>query len=122
MPDHHDLQEAGIFKLIGRILSAILTLAVMAGAVLLALGNPERVDVSIWPFAAPFGLPVWLLMVTCFGAGLVIGGLAMWWPLARLRLTARGLRKSLDKAVQDKLTKEKLEKSDDKPALPPSSH
>ncbi|MCE2516618.1 MAG: LapA family protein [Alphaproteobacteria bacterium] len=103
--------------MIGRLLSAILTFAVMAGAVLLAIGNPSMVAVSIWPFAEPFSLPLWLLVVVCFGSGLILGGVAMLWPLAQLRMTIRGLRKSLNK-----LEKEKLDNAEDKPALPHKSN
>lgn len=91
-----------MLALMGRIVSAGFTLAVLILAVVLAVSNNDSVAVSIWPFALPFELPLWLLVVGCFGSGLVLGGLAMLLPVARQQIAIIRLKK----AIQNKKNRE----------------
>lgn len=102
-----------MFSFLGRLLGAALTLLFICLSAALALGNPEAISLSLWPFDMAISVPIWLVISASFGIGLLIGGLAMLPSLMKLNMTIRSLSKSLAKKETSK-----LDKSDKKPALP----
>ena len=92
-----------MLKFIAKLISACFTLALLIFAALLVIGNPQMISVSIWPFSFSFALPIWLLAMLCFGAGLMIGGVVMLVPIARHQLRIRKLKKENLKLKQDNL-------------------
>lgn len=91
-----------MFRFLGRFISAGFSIIVIGIAVALAISNPDLVSIRLWPFSSMLNLPIWLLVVICFGAGLILGGLAMLVPLTRSKMTERRLKKSIAKLEQEK--------------------
>jgi len=102
-----------MLTLLGRLLGIIITLLFITASALLALGNPDAINLSLWPLDISLSLPIWLVITASFGIGLLIGGLAMLPPIMKGRFAIRSLSKELSKKE-----KTKLDNNDKKPALP----
>ena len=102
-----------MIRLIGRLLGAGITLLFIAASATLALNNPGMVSVSLWPWDISVAIPLWLVIVITFGAGVLIGGIAMTPSLMRQRLVMRALKKEMSKKE-----KTNLSESNEKPSLP----
>ncbi len=108
-----------MIRLIGRILGTGITLLFIAISASLALNNAELVSVSFWPWNSLVEIPLWLVISIAFGAGLLLGGLAMMPSLMRQRLTIRALTKSLAKKDKANLIHANNASANEKKALPP---
>lgn len=61
-----------------RILTLIITLPIVALAVLFAVDNRDLVDFRVTPFGPELELPLFLLVLGCFAGGFLLGGLFIW--------------------------------------------
>ena len=79
-------------NLVGKLLALAVAIALLAISVDLAVSNPGMVEISLWVADSGILMPVWLLALGSFVAGLVMGGAAMLPPLVRGALERRRLR------------------------------
>ncbi len=73
--------------------SWILTLPLIAVAVIFAIANRELTTLDLWPFEASPRLPLFVILLACVAFGLVVGGLATWLSAAPTRRRARQARR-----------------------------
>ena len=79
-------------NLVGRLLALAVAIALLALSADLAVSNPEPVEINLWVLGSGLKMPVWLLAIGSFTAGLVMGGIAMVGPLIRGAFERRQLR------------------------------
>lgn len=60
-------------------------LVITAILLLFAVVNRELVDISLFPLPYSLTLPLFLMAIICFGAGLMVGGLIMSVKLGRAK-------------------------------------
>lgn len=96
-----------------RILNWLVVLPVAVVAIALAVANRSAVTVSLDPFSreAPayvFTLPVYALILLAMTAGVVLGGVAVWWKQGAYRKRCRRAEGQLDvaRAEADRLRAE----------------
>ncbi len=73
--------------------SWILTLPLIAVAVIFAIANRELTTLDLWPFELSPRLPLFVILLVCVAFGLVVGGLATWLSAAPGRQRARQARR-----------------------------
>ncbi len=73
--------------------SWILTLPLIAVAVIFAIANRELITLDLWPFELSPRLPLFVILLACVGFGLAVGGLATWLSAAPARRRARQARR-----------------------------
>ena len=73
--------------------SWILTLPLIAVAVIFAIANRELITLDLWPFELSPRLPLFVILLVCVGFGLAVGGLASWLSAAPARRRARQARR-----------------------------
>ncbi len=73
--------------------SWILTLPLIAVAVIFAIANRELTTLDLWPFELSPQLPLFVILLVCVGFGLAVGGLATWLSAAPARQRARQTRR-----------------------------
>ncbi len=73
--------------------SWILTLPLIAVAVIFAIANRELTTLDLWPFELSPQLPLFVILLVCVGFGLAVGGLATWLSAAPARRRARQTRR-----------------------------
>jgi uncharacterized integral membrane protein len=72
-----------------RYLSWLVTFPVMVVVVVFAVANRQEVTLHFWPLAESGPVPVWLLVLGSFLAGILVGWLIMWVATAPRRRRAR---------------------------------
>jgi len=82
-------------RILGRLVSGIITLSLMGLAVSLAVSNPQDVQLHLWPLSSMLIIPAWLVVIISFGGGLILGALVMLVPLFGSRMQQRRLNKSI---------------------------
>jgi uncharacterized integral membrane protein len=75
--------------------SWILTLPLIAVAVIFAIANRELITLDLWPFEFSLRLPLFVILLACVSIGLVVGGVATWLSAAPLRRRARRARRQV---------------------------
>ena len=70
-----------MMRMLGNLLMSALGLAILAFAISFAASNDSIVSISLWPLQHAFSMPVWLVGLGGFGAGLIIGSIVMSLPL-----------------------------------------
>ena len=88
-------------NLVGRLLALAVAIALLALSADLAVSNPDPVAVNLWILGFGIRMPIWLLALGSFAAGLVTGGIAMMGPLIRGALERRRLRVQVRKMEKD---------------------
>ena len=84
--------------LLGRLLAIIVALLLLAIAVDLSVSNDHLVTVKLWILGSSgLEMPVWLMVVGSFVAGLILGALAMVVPLTRSAWQKHRLRSRIRK-------------------------
>ncbi len=73
--------------------SWILTLPLIAVAVIFSIANRESVTLDLWPFELSLQLPLFVILLVCIAFGLVVGGMATWLSAAPARRRARQARR-----------------------------
>lgn len=73
--------------------SWILTLPLIAVAVIFAIANREMTTLDLWPLELSPRLPLFVILLVCVGFGLAVGGLASWLSAAPGRQRARQARR-----------------------------
>ncbi len=73
--------------------SWILTLPLIAVAVIFSIANREPVTLDLWPFEKSLQLPLFVILLGCIAFGLVVGGVATWLSAGPARRRARQLRR-----------------------------
>ncbi len=73
--------------------SWILTLPLIAVAVIFAIANRELTTLDLWPFELSPRLPLFVILLVCVAFGLAVGGLATWLSAAPGRQRARQARR-----------------------------
>jgi len=73
--------------------SWILTLPLIAVAVIFSIANRESVTLDLWPFELSLQLPLFVILLACIAFGLVVGGMATWLSAAPARRNARQARR-----------------------------
>lgn len=76
-------------------LSWIVTLPLMAIAVIFAVQHRQRVAVDLWPLPIQVEPPLYLLVLVGIFVGFVLGGLVAWVAQHRHRRTARERRRRI---------------------------
>ena len=72
-----------------RVLSAILGLIILTVVLVFALANRQGVIVSFWPFGFEAEVPLCLVALGALAAGLLFGGLFVWFGTLPHRWRAR---------------------------------
>lgn len=70
-------------------ISWIISLPLMAVAVVFAIANRHIVTLDLWPLAFSIDLPLFILVLGCLFAGLLIGAIIMWFTSGKNRRRAR---------------------------------
>ncbi len=81
--------------------SWILTLPLLAVAVVFAIANREWVTLDLWPFDLSLRLPLFVVLLASLFVGLSIGGLAAWLSAGRTRRRGRRQRRRIEELERD---------------------
>ncbi len=73
--------------------SWILTLPLIAVAVIFAIANRDLTTLDLWPFELSPRLPLFVILLVCVAFGLAVGGLATWLSAGPGRRRARQARR-----------------------------
>jgi uncharacterized integral membrane protein len=73
--------------------SWILTLPLIAVAVIFSIANREWITLDFWPFELSPRLPLFVILLACVAFGLAVGGTATWLSAAPARRHARQARR-----------------------------
>ncbi len=73
-----------MFSKLYRKLKLIAALLITVVFIVFAAVNREFVDISLFPLPYIVEIPKFLMAITCFGAGLLVGGIVMSLKLARM--------------------------------------
>ena len=82
--------------------SWILTLPLIAVAVIFSIANRESVTLDLWPFELSLQLPLFVILLACIAFGLVVGGMATWLSAAPARRNARQTRRRVAELERDR--------------------
>jgi uncharacterized integral membrane protein len=82
--------------------SWILTLPLIAVAVIFSIANRESVTLDLWPFELSLQLPLFVILLACIAFGLVVGGMATWLSAAPARRNARQARRRVAELERDR--------------------
>jgi len=82
-------------------LSWIVTLPLMAIAVIFAVQHRERVAVDLWPLPIQVEPPLYLLVLVGIFVGFLLGGLVVWVAQHRHRRLARDRRRRIGELERD---------------------
>jgi uncharacterized membrane protein len=77
-------------RFIGRLLWLIITVITVIFGMVFATSNNLAITLTLWPFETLLTMQVWLLVLSVFGAGVLIGGTFVW--LSTLAIRARNWR------------------------------
>lgn len=77
-------------RFIGRLLWLIITVITVIFGMVFATSNNLAINLTLWPFESALSMPVWLLVLSVFGAGVLIGGTFVW--LSTFAIRARNWR------------------------------
>ena len=105
-------------NLVGRLLALAVAIALLALSADLAVSNPLPVVVNLWFLESGLVMPVWLLAIGSFAAGLVMGGIAMLGPLIRSAFERRQLKARIRKLESDANSPANSGRSNDNLRLP----
>ena len=90
-------------SMIGRLLGGVITVIMIGVAISLAISNPDDILIKLWPLDHQLTIPTWLVVLASFGAGLILGGLAMVTSLFGMKMKQFNLNKSVKKLEKEKL-------------------
>ncbi len=90
-------------SMIGRLLGGVITVIMIGVAISLAISNPDDILIKLWPLDHQLTIPTWLVVLASFGAGLILGGLAMVTSLFGMKMKQFNLNKSIKKLEKEKL-------------------
>ena len=85
--------------------SWILTLPLIAVAVIFSIANRESVTLDLWPFELTLQLPLFVILLACIAFGLVVGGMATWLSAAPTRRRARQARRRVTELERERVTR-----------------
>jgi uncharacterized integral membrane protein len=84
-----------------KILSRALFLLFLLIGVLIAVSNPQRTELSLWPLPHAVALPLYLLVIAVLLLG-VLAGLGLgWWAGRHHRRRARGRRREIERLERE---------------------
>jgi len=75
-------------RLLGRLLWLGITIALVVFAVIFATSNETLVTLRLWPFESTLTAPIWLLILSSFIIGGLMGAIILWgqWLAIRAKL------------------------------------
>ena len=82
-------------------LSWLLTLPLMAVAVIFAVNHRQPVVLDLWPFPIQVDIPLYLLTLLGIFVGFLIGGAVMWGSQRRHRRRMRAERRRADELARE---------------------
>lgn len=85
--------------------SWILTLPLIAVAVIFSIANRESVTLDLWPFELTLQLPLFVILLACIAFGLVVGGMATWLSAGPTRRRARQARRRVTELERERVTR-----------------
>src|SRR5438067_1383499 len=84
-----------------KFLSRVLLLLFLLIGVLIAVSNPQRIELALWPIPHTVVLPLYLLVVVVLLLG-VLAGLGLgWWAGRHHRRRARGRRREIERLERE---------------------
>ncbi len=100
--------------------SWILTLPLIAVAVIFAIANREMTTLDLWPFELSPRLPLFVILLVCVAFGLAVGGLASWLSAAPGRQRARQARRRVAELEREALRLRRERNRAASAAVPPA--
>jgi uncharacterized integral membrane protein len=95
-------------------LSWIVTLPLIAVAVIFSVNHRHTVEIDLWPLPLAIEPPVYLVVLLAVFIGFLLGGSIDWWSQGRNRRTARWRRYRIEELEREvAFLKRKLEKAQD---------
>ncbi|WP_051431939.1 LapA family protein [Rhodovibrio salinarum] len=95
-------------------LSWIITLPLIAVAVIFSVNHRQPVEIDLWPLPLAIEPPLFLVVLLAVFIGFLIGGSIDWWSQGRNRRTARWRRYRIEELEREVgFLKRKLEKAQD---------
>jgi len=75
-------------RLLGRLLWLGITIALVVFAVIFATSNETLITLRLWPFESTLTAPIWLLILSSFIIGGLMGAIILWgqWLAIRAKL------------------------------------
>ncbi len=99
--------------------SWILTLPLIAVAVIFSIANRESVTLDLWPFELSLQLPLFVILLTCIAFGLVVGGMATWLSAGPARRRTRQARRRVAELERERAARAVIPPADSgRPGLP----
>ena len=93
-------------------LSWIITLPLIAVAVIFSVNHRQPVEIDLWPLPLAIEPPVYLVVLLAVFIGFLLGGSIDWWSQGRNRRTARWRRYRIEELEREvAFLKRKLEKA-----------
>ena len=93
-------------------LSWIITLPLIAVAIVFSVNHRQPVEIDLWPLPLAIQPPVYLVVLLAVFIGFLIGGSIDWWSQGRNRRTARWRRYRIEELEREvAFLKRKLEKA-----------
>lgn len=93
-------------------LSWIITLPLIAVAVIFSVNHRQPVEIDLWPLPFAIEPPVYLVVLLAVFIGFLLGGSIDWWSQGRNRRTARWRRYRIEELEREvAFLKRKLEKA-----------
>jgi len=78
----------------------------------ISISNSHETPVHLWPFGELAVLPLWLIVLGCFSAGLIIGGIFLWPKLLMSRLRSHQLSRRIARLEAELLDQEDIGPTD----------
>lgn len=89
-----------------KFISGILFLCFLVVCVLFAVSNRQAVSIDLWPLDYVISMPLYIMTLGAFLAGLAVGGAWFWFSSLRHRLAKHSLSRQVDK-LKTQLSEEK---------------
>ncbi len=94
-------------------ISWIITLPLLAIAVIFAVNHRQTVEIDLWPLPLAVDPPMYLIVLGAIFVGFVLGGGVVWWSQGRNRRRAREFRVRAQEAEYElSVVKTKLERAE----------
>jgi uncharacterized integral membrane protein len=94
-------------------LSWIITVPLLAIAVIFAVNHRQTVEIDLWPLPIAVAPPFYLIVLGAIFVGFLLGGLVVWWSQGRHRRRERRERVRAQEAEHElEVTRRKLEQAD----------
>lgn len=79
-------------------LSWIITVPLLAVAVIFAVNHRRMVEIDLWPLPLAVQPPLYMIVLGAIFIGFLLGGLVVWWSQGRHRRRARSQRHRAEEA------------------------